>query len=60
MRKITQISAVGATEEHHGCIYALCEDGTVWRLVDHPQKEDREWKIYPPIPQKIHRRRDDE
>jgi hypothetical protein len=29
-RKIVQIAVLAADESLHACIYALCDDGTVW------------------------------
>lgn len=52
-RKIIQISTAtsvasltGTTQEYYHYITALCDDGTLWRMVNKGR-----WVKYPPIPQ---------
>lgn len=53
MREIIQISAVpyseGNLERCREKVYALCNDGTLWKYL--PQNE--EWVSLPPIPQVV-------
>lgn len=45
MRKIVQVSALPVTTTHgHGCVYALCDDNTLWRGWATP---DEKIKWYP-------------
>ena len=45
-RKIVQIT-VTTSQENDDCLYALCDDGTVWRLdVVAPMS----WELLPRIP----------
>lgn len=45
-RKTVQISAIPGTEYSHACIYALCDDGSLWASVNSDG-----WTKLPPIPQ---------
>lgn len=50
-RRIIQISAASETEDRYQSVFALCNDGTVWRVVNRPSPEDCYWASFPPIPQ---------
>jgi hypothetical protein len=45
-RKIEQITAIPATDEHHALLLAICNDGTVWR-----KRLDWHWEKEESIPQ---------
>ena len=46
-RRIVQISAVPENAEYYGMIYALCNDGTVWGILE----GGAHWDDLPAIPQ---------
>jgi hypothetical protein len=46
-RTIVQIESCN----HYGLV-ALCDDGTLWRLVHNEYSKAEEWEILPDIPQK--------
>lgn len=54
-RRIVQISASpnGADADSSDVIYALCDDGSVWRLCGHSydNQHERRWTCMPDIPQ---------
>lgn len=47
-RKIIQIAIAPETESTIAVLYALCDDGTLWALVDNNTSE---WEAVKPIPQ---------
>jgi hypothetical protein len=52
-RTIVQITAHGEGEQTYPCLYALCNDGTVWMIPNTPRESvngDR-WVKLAPIPQ---------
>ena len=50
-RKIIQITATPDTDDYYAQIYALCDDGTVWRKTINPSGEDGKWKPIENVPQ---------
>jgi hypothetical protein len=42
MRKVIQICVEPSTEDDYGALYALCEDGSIWRKykIGHPTGEE--------------------
>jgi hypothetical protein len=50
-RKPVQIAVVPDTYTHYETLYALCDDGSLWFLMQPCAGVDRgEWKPLPPIP----------
>ena len=49
MRKIVQIAAKSGDQAEGDKIYALCDDGSLWRKNDYP--DGGEWCAVEPIPQ---------
>ena len=50
-RKIIQISSSSETADRYQTIIALCNDGTVWRMVARNNPEDCCWVQLQEIPQ---------
>ena len=50
-RKIIQIAATPDTTDYYSELYALCDDGTVWRKTIRPSDEDTKWKHIEDVPQ---------
>ena len=51
-RKIIQVAPVPTTTNSWEAVYALCHDGTLWRLEINGATNERlwEWQSMPPIP----------
>lgn len=50
MRKIIQIEVAPEQDNFFECLYALCDDGTVWSITK-PDLSSSEWVQIKPIPQ---------
>ena len=53
MRKIQQIAVSSEGETTYPCVYALCDDGSLWLMANKPhlKYELLAWDRLPPIPQ---------
>jgi hypothetical protein len=47
-RQIVQIAAMTEAATNLECVYALCDDGSVWGFAEY---RDDAWRRLPPIPQ---------
>lgn len=50
-RKIIQIASASETADRYAQIYALCDDGTVWRMVAREPESACAWAPLPNVPQ---------
>jgi hypothetical protein len=49
MRRAIQITAVPETDDRHAMLYALCNDGTIWKMAFRPATHP-EWAQLPNVP----------
>lgn len=49
-RKIIQIVAVPASQNHDSILYALTDDGLLWGSVDGWPQQPKEWKLLAEVP----------
>ena len=50
-RKVVQIAATPSDSEHWGSLYALCDDGSVFRRDYPPYGSSSDWQEERPVPQ---------